>query len=165
MCTAMHLYSYIAFLYDRKHLVSVHTFQHSLRAGRACARGYMFAHMSNTNTSLYTSFSILSVLAAHREKTGIDLRARIGIGAGEVISGVMGRLQPRFCVYGEAMKEAAHHERHGLPDTLHCSREFFDAITGDSCSGACRAGLQHKLEGIRLVNRLVNEGTLRVCSR
>ena len=105
------------------------------------------------------------MLAAHREKTGIDLRARIGIGAGEVISGVMGRLQPRFCVYGEAMKEAAHNERHGLPDTLHCSREFFDAITGDSCSGACRAGLQHKLEGIRLVNRLVNEGTLRVCSR
>ena len=79
--------------------------------------------------------------------------------------GVMGRLQPRFCIYGEAMKEAAHHERHGLPDTIHCSREFFDVITSDMCSGACCADLQHKLDGIRLVNRLVEERTVRVCSR
>jgi hypothetical protein len=109
--------------------------------------------------------SILSVLAKHREQTGHDLHARIGIGAGEVISGVMGRLQPRFCVYGDAMVAAAEHERLGTADTVHCSQEFFDTITMDMCSGHCYAHLQHKIDGIRLVNRMVQEGKLRVCKR
>ena len=107
--------------------------------------------------------NILSVLATFREKTGIDLHVRIGIGTGEVISGVMGRLQPRFCVYGEAMKEAAENERRGLADTVHCSQDFFDVITRDMCSDPCLADVQHKIDGIRLVNRMVQEGTLKVC--
>ena len=35
---------------------------------------------------------ILSCLAEHREKTGIDLHGRIGVATGDVISGVLGLL-------------------------------------------------------------------------
>jgi class 3 adenylate cyclase len=104
--------------------------------------------------------NILSVLAKHRAKTGIDLHARIGIGAGEVISGVMGRLQPRFCVYGPAMIEAAENERQGLADKVHCTQEFFDVVTNGMCATPCSAHLQHKIDGIRLVHRMVQEGKL-----
>ena len=104
--------------------------------------------------------NILSVLARHRAMTGIDLHARIGIGAGEVISGVMGRLQPRFCVYGPAMMEAAENELQGQADKVHCTQEFFDVITNGMCATPCSAHLQHKIDGIRLVHRMVQEGKL-----
>ena len=112
---------------------------------------------------LIVANNLLDVLARFREEKGIDLHARIGIGTGEVISGVMGRLQPRFCVYGEAMNEAAENERQGLADTVHCSQDFFDIITRDLCSDHCHVGIQHKIDGIRLVDRMVQGGKLKVC--
>ena len=50
---------------------------------------------------------ILSCIDEHRERTGVELHARIGIATGDVISGVLGLLQPRFCVFGEGMCRAA----------------------------------------------------------
>ena len=113
--------------------------------------------------TLIVANNILAVLARCREEKGIDVHARIGIGTGEVISGVMGRLQPRFCVYGEAMNEAAENERQGLADTVHCSQDFFDVVTRDLCSDHCIVGIEHKIDGIRLVDRMVQEGNLKVC--
>jgi hypothetical protein len=60
---------------------------------------------------------------------GIDLHGRIGIATGDVISGVLGRLQPRFCVFGEAMSQAAELEESGIKDAVHCSTEFLECIT------------------------------------
>ena len=56
---------------------------------------------------------LLSCLEEHREKTGIDLHGRIGVATGVVISGVVGLLQPRFCVF------------------VHCSTEFLQFVAGD----------------------------------
>ncbi len=39
--------------------------------------------------------TMLTTLAAYRAATGIDVHCRIGIAAGGVIAGVLGRLQPR----------------------------------------------------------------------
>lgn len=74
---------------------------------------------------------ILSCLAEHREKTGIDLHGRIGVATGDVISGVLGLLQPRFCVFGEGMCLAAELEQTGAKDTVHCSTEFLQFVAGD----------------------------------
>ena len=73
---------------------------------------------------------ILSCLAEHREKTGIDLHGRIGVATGDVISGVLGLLQPRFCVFGEGMCLAAELEQTGAKGTVHCSTEFLQFVTG-----------------------------------
>ena len=48
---------------------------------------------------------ILSGLITHREKTGVDLHGRIGIAVGNVVSGVLGRLQPRFAVFGMILSD------------------------------------------------------------
>ena len=73
---------------------------------------------------------LLSCLCEHRDKTGVDLHARIGIATGEVISGVLGLLQPRFCVFGEGMCRAAELEQTGPVDAVHCSEEFLDYVDG-----------------------------------
>jgi hypothetical protein len=77
---------------------------------------------------------ILSCLAEHREKTGIDLHGRIGVATGDVISGMLGLLQPRFCVVGEAMCRAADLEQSGVKGAVHCSPEFLQFVTGEHCS-------------------------------
>jgi class 3 adenylate cyclase len=82
---------------------------------------------------------ILSCLAEHREKTGIDLHGRIGVATGDVISGVLGLLQPRFCVFGEAMCRAADLEQSGVKGAVHCSTEFLQFVTGEHCSVMHRA--------------------------
>ena len=71
---------------------------------------------------------LLSCLEEHREKTGIDLHGRIGVATGVVISGVVGLLQPRFCVFGEGMCLAAELEQTGAKDTVHCSTEFLQFV-------------------------------------
>jgi hypothetical protein len=73
---------------------------------------------------------ILSCLAEHQEKTGIDLNGRIGVATGDVISGVLGLLQPRFCVFGEGMCLAAELEQTGTKGTVHCSTEFLQFVAG-----------------------------------
>jgi hypothetical protein len=74
---------------------------------------------------------LLSCLEEHREKTGIDLHGRIGVATGDVISGVLGLLQPRFCVFGEGMCLAAELEQTGAKGTVHCSTEFLQLIAGE----------------------------------
>jgi len=73
--------------------------------------------------------SLLFTLAAHRIKTGYPLHGRIGIAVGEAISGVLGKLQPRFCVFGEGLQEAAELEQTGKRDAVHCSAEFLEILT------------------------------------
>jgi class 3 adenylate cyclase len=77
---------------------------------------------------------ILSCLAEHRQKTRIDLHGRIGLATGDVISGVLGMLQPRFCVFGEGMCRAADLEQSGAKGAVHCSTEFLQFVTGENSS-------------------------------
>jgi hypothetical protein len=88
---------------------------------------------TNTNRCLdmlKVADGILTCLEEHRKKTGIDLHGRIGIATGDVISGVLGLLQPRFCVFGEGMCHAAELEQAGVKGSVHCSNEFLEFITG-----------------------------------
>ncbi len=88
---------------------------------------------------------ILSCLAEHRQKTGIELHGRIGVATGDVISGVLGMLQPRFCVFGEGMCRAADLEQSGTKGAVHCSTEFLQFVTGENSSVIHRqASLRNK---------------------
>jgi hypothetical protein len=90
-----------------------------------------FINTKRCMNMLKVADGILSCLAEHREKTGIDLHARIGVATGDVISGVLGLLQPRFCVFGEGMCLAAELEQTGAKDTVHCSTEFLQFVAGE----------------------------------
>ena len=63
--------------------------------------GEMCVHM------LQVADTILKCLDKHSRLAGIPLEARVGIATGEAVCGILGTLQPRFSVQGEAMKEMA----------------------------------------------------------
>ena len=92
---------------------------------------------------LMVADGILSCLKEHRERSGVDLHCRIGIATGDVISGVLGLLQPRFCVFGEAMCRAEELEQTGVKDAAHCSSEFLDYINHDQ-TGTAQGLLQKR---------------------
>jgi class 3 adenylate cyclase len=86
---------------------------------------------------------ILSAVSEHRDRTGVDLHARIGISTGDVICGVMGVLQPRFSLYGQAMNNAATLEEKGPKDVVHCSPDFHESC--HACMLSNTADQQHNL--------------------
>ena len=71
---------------------------------------------------------MIAVVAACREETGRELHCRIGVSAGEVLAGVLGRLQPRFHIFGAGLRAAEQHEKAGQIDTVHASPTFMAAL-------------------------------------
>ncbi|KAJ1493659.1 nucleotide cyclase [Baffinella frigidus] len=80
---------------------------------------------------------MLKVLERHREVSGKDLRCRIGISTGEVYAGVLGRLQPRYHLFGEPMRIAEELEQRCAVDGVHVSAPVMKAL-------ASRPGLQEE---------------------
>ncbi|KAJ1488672.1 nucleotide cyclase [Baffinella frigidus] len=79
---------------------------------------------------------LLRVLAV----SGQDVRCRIGISKGVVYAGVLGRLQPRYHLFGEPMRIAEQLGSRGAVDSVHVSapapEEVSQAWTGNSSTRA-----------------------------
>jgi hypothetical protein len=71
---------------------------------------------------------MIAAVAACREETGRDVHCRIGVSAGEVLAGVLGRLQPRFHIFGAGLSGAERHEKAGQIDAVHASPTFMAAL-------------------------------------
>jgi len=71
---------------------------------------------------------LLRVLAVQREVSGQDVRCRIGISKGVVYAGVLGRLQPRYHLFGEPMRIAEQLGSRGAVDSVHVSAPVMEAL-------------------------------------
>ena len=107
---------------------------------------------------------MLNGLSRHRYKTGQDVRCRIGIAVGTVLCGVLGRLQPRFHVFGPGIRAAEKLEQTGTPDAVHASDGFVEALASDldiGCTvrstGAIRSGGHRLSIGNGVVGGAVND--------
>jgi hypothetical protein len=89
----------------------------AMLAGQACDRVLLAAR------------DMIAAVAACREETGRDVHCRIGVSAGEVLAGVLGRLQPRFHIFGAGLTAAERHEKAGQIDAVHASPSFMAALT------------------------------------
>ena len=63
------------------------------------------------------------------------MRCRIGIAVGTVLCGVLGRLQPRFHVFGHGIRAAEKLEQTGTPDAVHASDGFVEALADNMDTG------------------------------
>jgi hypothetical protein len=116
---------------------------------------------------LMVADGLIALMAAHRERSGIDLHARIGIALGSTASGVLGRLQPRFVVFGEAMSAAAELEQTGIKDAAHCSADFLRCIRRapgayidhEDASQHSPSGMQEKRS---LLSRMLTQRSIRL---
>ncbi|MDA7946469.1 MAG: adenylate/guanylate cyclase domain-containing protein [Hyphomicrobiaceae bacterium] len=65
------------------------------------------------------------------KRHGMNLQIRIGLARGPVMAGVIGADKFFYDVWGETVNLASRLESHGLPGTVHVSREVHDALCGE----------------------------------
>uniref|UniRef100_A0A7S0QQI9 Guanylate cyclase domain-containing protein n=1 Tax=Cryptomonas curvata TaxID=233186 RepID=A0A7S0QQI9_9CRYP len=86
---------------------------------------------------LQVAREMLEGLEQIRHETGRNVRCRIGIAVGSVLCGILGRLQPRFHVFGHGIRAAEKLEQTGTPDSVHASDGFVDALAAADELAAC----------------------------
>jgi len=75
------------------------------------------------------------------------IELRIGIHSGPCASGIVGTVNPRYCVFGDTVNTAARHEQTGSPGRIHCS----NATKGLLFAPGAANGSMYKIEERGLV--------------
>jgi ubiquitin carboxyl-terminal hydrolase 48 len=52
------------------------------------------------------------------------VQLRMGLHVGTIVTGITGKLSPRFCIFGDAVNTASQMESTGSPAMIHCSEAF-----------------------------------------
>lgn len=71
----------------------------------------------------FTPARMKDVLRDVNAQLGVNVRMRVGVHVGWVVTGVVGRTRPRFHVYGPAVLTAEKMEQTGREGLIHCSPE------------------------------------------
>ena len=77
---------------------------------------------------LALSGAMLASVGRYRKETGKDIHCRIGISAGPILAGVLGRLQPRFHIFGSGLRGAERQEQSGAAGAVHVSESFLRLV-------------------------------------
>lgn len=78
--------------------------------------------------SLFTlGHQMQQVLSGICEEMQVDVQMRVGVHSGNVVTGIVGRMAPRFHVFGLSVIRAEHMEESGEKGMVHCSREAVEA--------------------------------------
>ena len=73
--------------------------------------------------------AMIEALGQHHRDTGEQLHCRIGLAVGDVTTGVLGHLQPRFHITGPGLQAAEALEQTApMQDTLHASDDFLKLV-------------------------------------
>ena len=86
--------------------------------------------------------SMLAAVAQYRAETGKEVHCRIGISAGPILAGILGRLQPRFHIFGQGIRKAERKEQSGSAGAVHVSETVLRLVIGTAPPSAAESILK-----------------------
>ena len=82
----------------------------------------------HASRALKAAFELIEVTKKFSEEIQIPINIRVGVHSGPVIAGVVGVKDPRYHLFGEAVKVVEMMESSGEPDRVQCSHKTYENL-------------------------------------
>jgi class 3 adenylate cyclase len=87
-------------------------------------------HPDHTDRTVRMALRMLEIAREFGGLRGVPLRLRVGINAGPVVAGVIGRSKFIYDLWGDAVNLASRMESNGVPDAIQVTRSVYAALEG-----------------------------------